>query len=93
MPLARAPIGATRGESPPALLRCGRMTGTSPDTGTTYDLVAMEILPELTDPTTTISAGALDLDLWMWGRDGSVEVSGDPDGAERLRTTIIDATA
>ena len=74
-------------------LAFGRMTGTSPDTGNTYDLIALEILPELNDPTTTISAGALDLDLWMWGREGSVAVSGDPAGAERLRTTIVEATA
>jgi uncharacterized protein (TIGR03083 family) len=74
-------------------LAFGRMTGTSPDTGNTYDLVAMEILPWLSEPTTTISAGALDLDLWLWGRNGTVEIDGDPAGAARLRTTIAEVTA
>ncbi|MGI9645652.1 MAG: hypothetical protein ACR2O6_10120, partial [Ilumatobacteraceae bacterium] len=75
-------------------LRFGRMTGTSPDTGNTYDLVAFDQLDGLTDPTTTISATALHLDLWMWGRSGDLPgLAGRTDLVDRFRTAIVECTA
>lgn len=72
----------------------GRMTGTSPDSGATYDLSAFELLADLEQPTTTITARALDLELWMWGRraDDAVAVTGDPVGADRLRAAVVEST-
>jgi hypothetical protein len=61
----------------------GRFTGTSPNTGNTYDEPAIELLDDTeTAPTTTILGTAADLDLWLWNRgsedrlqvDGSVEL-------------------
>ena len=81
-------------------LEFGRMTGTSPDTGTTYDIVAFDERADLTDrdgalPDTTISGEPLDLLLWLWGRApvDALRVSGEPAGAERLRNAVVDATA
>lgn len=75
-------------------LGLGRMTGTSPDTGTTYDLSAMEVLDGLDAPTTIIEATAAQLDLWMWGRSGGdvVHIGGDPVGASFLRDAIAEST-
>jgi len=61
----------------------GRFTGTSPNTGNTYDEPAIELLDDTeSGPTTTILGTAADLDLWLWNRgsedrlqvDGSVEL-------------------
>lgn len=75
-------------------LRFGRMIGTSPDTGTSYDLTALELLDELDAPTTQISARGLDLELWMWGRrdDTAVAIGGAPNGAGRLRAAVVEST-
>ncbi len=61
------------------LLRCGRLSGTSPTTGTTY---ADE--PTLTavtrgEPVFQVSGAAADLDAWLWNRPpiGAVTVDGD----------------
>lgn len=72
----------------------GRMTGTSPTSGTDYDIDATELIDELDAPSTTISGCALDLDLWLWGRrDASaLTVAGDPAGAHRLRTQVTEST-
>ncbi|MDJ0769392.1 MAG: maleylpyruvate isomerase N-terminal domain-containing protein [Ilumatobacter sp.] len=75
-------------------LRFGRMTGTSPTTGTDHDLAALERIDDLDRADTVIEAPALDLDLWMWGRlpDEHVSVAGDPDAVARLRQTIAEST-
>ncbi len=73
----------------------GRFTGTSPSSGTTYDLDAMELLANApTDVTATISGDALDLDLWLWGRaDASrLHIAGDPDVATRIRQMAAEST-
>jgi hypothetical protein len=74
-------------------LAYGRMTGTSPHTGTTYDLVAMEVLPEVTDPDTEIAGAAFELDRWLWGRGGAVTVRGNRADPDRLRSVIVESTA
>ena len=75
-------------------LGVGRMTGTSPDSGTTYDLAAFELLEQLDAPSTTVSADSLDLLLWLWGRRSSnrLTTTGDPGGVERLRTAVAEST-
>lgn len=74
-------------------LAYGRMTGTSPHTGTTYDLVAMEVLAEVTDSDTEIVGAASELDRWLWGRGGDVTVGGDRADPDRLRSVIVESTA
>jgi uncharacterized protein (TIGR03083 family) len=76
------------------LLGFGRMTGTSPDSGTAYDLDAVELLTVGADGDATIRGSAVDLDLWLWGRaDGSVlDVEGDDAFADRLRTMVAEST-
>ena len=73
-------------------LALGRMAGTSPNTGTTYDLDAAMAEPVTTD--NVIRAAAGDLDLWLWGRGGEsyLDVSGDPGMVVRLRTLAAEAT-
>ncbi len=76
-------------------LGLGRMTGTSPDTGTTYDLGAMELLEEPTSqPAAIVSAGAFALDLWLWGRlsDDAVSIVGDHERVAAARAIIVEAT-
>lgn len=75
-------------------LRSGRMTGTSPTSGNTYDLAAYEPLAEPGHPTTSIRGPALDLDLWLWGRAGrdGLEITGEPSGADAMRAAVVDAT-
>lgn len=66
-------------------LGLGRMTGTSPESGTSYDLGALELVDE---PATTVVEGtALDLDLWLWGRRdlADLDVRGDDAAARQLR--------
>jgi uncharacterized protein (TIGR03083 family) len=76
------------------VLALGRMTGTSPASGRTYDLPAAV----LADPTTAVDgevAGpAWALDRWLWGRGEMEEltVRGDPDHVDRLRALAVDAT-
>jgi len=74
-------------------LQFGRFTGTSPNTGNTYDLDAVEVM-EVGRPEATVSGRAADLDLWLWGR-GPVErltTDGDPALAGRLRLLAVEDT-
>lgn len=77
-------------------LRFGRMTGTSPDSGTSYDLGALEVIEgvEVSEPTTTVSGPAVALDLWMWGRAPleALTVTGDSERAQALRDLVIETT-
>jgi uncharacterized protein (TIGR03083 family) len=72
----------------------GRFTGTSPTTGTTYDLDAMDLLSTPAEPATTIRAGAAELDLWLWGRGdpAALEVTGDASIPRRIRTMAAEST-
>lgn len=75
-------------------LGCGRMTGTSPDSGTDYDLSAFELLDRLDAPSATVSADSLDLLLWLWGRRPAdqLTITGDPTVVDRLRSTVAEST-
>lgn len=75
-------------------LEFGRMTGTSPDTGTIYDIVAFDGRDDIDEPDTTIAGTALDLLLWLWGRTSAdpLTIAGEPTAPGRLRDAIVDAT-
>lgn len=67
-------------------LAFGRMTGTSPDSGTDYDLDALEPVDEPADA--VVRGTALDLHLWLSGRGelATLSVEGDATLAVRLRS-------
>jgi hypothetical protein len=73
--------------------RFGRMSGTSPDSGKTYDVDAISIDDTATS-TGDIAAEAGSLDLWLWGRaeDVPLEITGDRGLAQRLRISTVDVT-
>ncbi len=70
-------------------LRFGRFTGTSPNTGTTYDDDTVEVVEAVADDEigTTVSGAAWDLDRWLWGRGPAdpLRLGGDVSVAHRLR--------
>ena len=75
-------------------LAFGRMKGTSPTSGTDYDLLGVEVGDDAVPPDTLIAGTAADLDLWLWGR-GSIDpliVTGDPELADRLRAMVAEDT-
>ena len=76
-------------------LQEGRFGGTSPNTGNTYDdMLAFEVADPQADITTSISGGAAQMDLWLWGR-GPLEdltVDGAPDLAATLRQAAREST-
>lgn len=84
------------------VLRLGRFTGTSPGSGTSYDLDA-GMLADPTDDAVPADGGAQlvvrgsawDLDLWLWGRGPGdhLETDGDPALLARLRELVRDATS
>lgn len=67
-------------------LAFGRMTGTSPESGTAYDLDALEPVDEPADA--VVEGPALALHLWLCGRGNlaELEVGGDPIWADQLRS-------
>lgn len=72
-------------------LALGRMTGTSPNTGTAYDLAALVVVDDPAAPDALIAGSAVDLDLWLWGRGPLTAVTGDDSLAERLRGMIAES--
>jgi uncharacterized protein (TIGR03083 family) len=73
----------------------GRFTGTSPNTGTTYDDEALDLSDQaVPDSTATIEASAADLDRWLWGRgdQASLTIAGDPNVADHIRALARLAT-
>lgn len=75
-------------------LAFGRMKGTSPFTGTTYDLDAATLGLDAPDATATIAGPAAALDLWLWGRGdvGDITVTGPIAVADRLRQAAVETT-
>jgi uncharacterized protein (TIGR03083 family) len=69
-------------------LTFGRMTGTSPESGTVYDLDALEPVDEPADA--TVEGDATDLHLWLWGRGdlARLDVDGDDRWADELRSIV-----
>jgi uncharacterized protein (TIGR03083 family) len=61
------------------LVELGTISGTSPNTGRTYDKGPLFSVVAAGDPSFAISGGADDLDRWVWGRGpaDALTVSGD----------------
>jgi uncharacterized protein (TIGR03083 family) len=69
----------------------GRFTGTSPNTGKTYDMATLMVgAGSGTAPSFTVRGVAADLDLWLWGRADAahIEVEGDHDAFARLAEIV-----
>jgi uncharacterized protein (TIGR03083 family) len=76
------------------VLALGRMTGTSPTSGRSYDLPAASLADPATPVDAEVAGPAWALDRWLWGR-GEVEeltVRGYPEHVDRLRELVADAT-
>lgn len=75
-------------------LRLGRFHGTSPNSGTTYDLDAAEVGNGLESTHALLGGEAWLLDRWLWGRPGdeSPSIAGDESLARRLRALAVEAT-
>lgn len=71
----------------------GRLRGTSPASGNTYDDPALR-LEDVAEPATVISGRAPDLDLWLWGRGPSdpLQVRGDETVVARVRSAAAAGT-
>jgi uncharacterized protein (TIGR03083 family) len=77
------------------VLELGRMTGTSPASGRSYDLDAAELHADPTTPAhAEVSGDAWDLDRWLWGRgDGAaLTLTGTREVVTRFRALVADAT-
>lgn len=77
------------------VLVLGRMTGTSPDSGRTYDMDAAELLDEPAAAADVEIVGtAWDLDRWLWGRgdDRTIDATGDTEVLSRFRAIVAEAT-
>jgi uncharacterized protein (TIGR03083 family) len=74
------------------LVTLGTFSGTSPDSGTTYDASPLVEVsdPEGTGAAATVEGAAADLDCWLWGRPttGAVRRSGDEDVHERFQQVV-----
>jgi uncharacterized protein (TIGR03083 family) len=77
------------------VLELGRMTGTSPTSGRSYDLDAAELRD---DPSARahaeVAGDAWDLDRWLWGRgeDTAVTITGTREVVTRFRALAEEAT-
>lgn len=81
------------------LVALGRFTGTSPRTGTTYDLDAGELVARDADAdraraTATLTGSAWDLDRWLWGRatPDVLTVEGERAVVDRLREVLVESS-
>lgn len=77
------------------VLELGRMTGTSPATGRSYDLHAAELGDDPSAPPhAEVSGDAWDLDRWLWGRGdaGALTITGKPEVVTRFRALVAEAT-
>lgn len=76
------------------VLELGRMTGTSPTSGRSHDLAAVELAPDASSADVEVAGDAWALGRWLWGRGGpeGLEVSGDGDVLDRFRALVRDAT-
>ena len=73
----------------------GQVSGTSTQTGVTYDgLPAADRIADDMRPDLTIAGPAFDLLLWLWGRIPSttLTLTGEVEIADRLRDTVTAAT-
>ena len=74
------------------LVQLGSFSGLSPNSGKTWDREPSLELVAAGAPTFTLSAGARDLDAWLWGRPRLTEPAVDGNAADLARLqAIIDA--
>ncbi len=69
----------------------GRFTGTSPNTGNTYDRdILLVVEPPEVEPAFIVRADAADLDGWLWGRGPAtrLDIDGDHDAFARLQQVV-----
>ena len=68
-------------------LAFGRFTGTSPDSGSSYDLDVARLDPDRAEVDATVAGAAWDVDRWLWGRGGAhpLRFTGDRALIHRLR--------
>jgi uncharacterized protein (TIGR03083 family) len=77
------------------VLVLGRMSGTSPASGRSYDLDAAELLDDPSLPAEAEVAGdAWELDRWLWGRGeaGALTITGRGEVVTRFRALAAEAT-
>jgi uncharacterized protein (TIGR03083 family) len=77
------------------VLELGRMSGTSPASGRSYDLDAAELLDDPSLPAHAEVAGdAWELDRWLWGRaeDEAVTITDGREVVTRFRALAAEAT-
>ncbi len=70
-------------------------TGTSSNTGTSYDLDALDLpLEAPSEPNARIEGGAGALDAWLWGRGdlSALEVIGDQAIPARIPAQAVEST-
>lgn len=74
-------------------LELGRFTGTSPNSGRSYDETHARPAGT-TSPDATLRGSSWALDLWLWGRGrrADLEVVGDAALADQLRTIVSDSS-
>ena len=72
-------------------VQLGSVSGTSPASGKTYEDLRTGLVTE-GDFSTTVSAAASDLDLWLWGRGNEIEITGDSGVAAELRAVVEETT-
>ncbi|MDJ0953858.1 MAG: maleylpyruvate isomerase family mycothiol-dependent enzyme [Acidimicrobiia bacterium] len=73
----------------------GRFSGTSPQTGTSYDDPSIRLLATPPDrATVSVTAPAPDLDLWLWGRRelDPATITGDASAAAAVRAAAVAVT-
>jgi uncharacterized protein (TIGR03083 family) len=69
----------------------GRLTGTDPESGKSYDETAITVVDDgTTEPDASVRASAADLDCWLWGRLAvdRVERTGDESALTHLQSVI-----
>jgi uncharacterized protein (TIGR03083 family) len=76
------------------VLALGRMTGTSPRSGRSYDLPAASLADPAIPVDGEVAGPAWALDRWLWGRGEAEEltVRGYAEHVDRLRELVVDAT-
>jgi uncharacterized protein (TIGR03083 family) len=77
------------------VLELGRMTGTSPASGRSYDLDAVELRDDPSPPANAeVSGDAWDLDRWLWGRGdaAALTITGTLEVVTRFRALVTEAT-
>jgi uncharacterized protein (TIGR03083 family) len=76
------------------MIEFGRFLGSSPNSGKTYDQDAVRVVdPGSRPPDVVVRGKAADLDLWLWGRDGSGDIVGEGDVFLMVRLRAIAAQA